>query len=257
MAIRQDDFGNGALVPVCVSHFHRDGLSESDVTGSAPNFSTSRSRYSALSDTTLPQRRPPYVGIPFNQAKAEGRPRIGFRRQMVADGGRWWDFAQIPPAGHPQAVAASSLRRNVASAGPTGGLGAKTCSRWANERSSRPRNHPEYRPPNRPQFAEPARKPCRNRPESAKTIRKTVIRVVKPLNKVPNFGMFDTHATSLLFDWPSRTRAWHFSGLDSPLVRNPRHPGGNHPRRTLASIRRGSGAPQTRRDAPSSPPPAN
>src|ERR1019366_524394 len=93
--------------------------------------------------------------------------------------------------------------------------------------------------------------------ESAKTIRKTVIRVVKPLNKVPNFRMFDSHATSLLFAWQSRTRAWHFSGLGPPLVRNPRHPGGNHPRRTLASLRRGSGAPQTRRLTPSSPPLAN
>src|ERR1035441_985011 len=83
-----------------------------------------RERYSALSDTTLPQRRPPYVGIPFNQAKAEGRPRIGFRRQMVADGGRWWDFAQIPAAERLRAGAALPVLSSSASAGRTGGLGA-------------------------------------------------------------------------------------------------------------------------------------
>jgi hypothetical protein len=80
--------------------------------------------YGALSDTTLPQRRPPYVGIPFNQAKAEGRTRIGFRRQMVADGGRWWDFAQIPPAERLRAGAALPVLSSSASAGRTGGLGA-------------------------------------------------------------------------------------------------------------------------------------
>ena len=176
---------------------------------------------------------------------------------MVADGGRWWDFAQIPPAERLRAGAALPVLSSSASAGRTGGLGAHRRPRGARSRSWRLRNRPTTDPRTASQFAEPGRKPCRNRPESAKTIRKTVIRVVKPLNKVPNFRMFDSHATSLLFDWPSRTRAWHFSGLDSPLVRNPRHPGGNHPRRTLASLRRGSGAPQTRRLTPSSPPLAN
>src|ERR1039457_6118842 len=134
-----------------------------------PFWRTRFARYSALSDTTLPQRRPPYLGIPFNQAKAEGRPRIGFRRQMVADGGRWWDFAQIPPAERLRAGAALPVLSSSASAGRTGGLGAHRRPRGAKEPLLETPEPPDYQHPNRPQFAEPGRKPCRNRPESVKT----------------------------------------------------------------------------------------
>src|ERR1019366_10275811 len=99
-------------------------------------------------------------------------------------------------------------------------------------------NHPETSPQTVAHFAKPARTPRRKRAESPKTIRKTARRTVKTLNKGSNFRMFDTYGTSFLFDWPSGTRAWHFSGLDPNLVRKPRHCSGNHPRRPLASARR-------------------
>ena len=119
---------------------------------------------------------------------------------------------------------------------------------------SRLRNHAENQRPNRTHFAESARKPRRKRAENAKTIRKTARRTVKPLNKSPNFRMFDTYATPFLLDWPSCTPAWHYPGGNPHLVRKPRHCSRNHPRRPLASARCGSGAPQTRGPAADSAP---
>ena len=72
-------------------------------------------------------------------------------------------------------------------------------------------------------FAKPVRIPRRERAENPKTTRKTARRTVKTLNKGPNFRMFGTFATPFLFDWPSCTPAWHYSGGNPHLVRKQRH----------------------------------
>src|ERR1035437_1320236 len=155
---------------------------------------------------------------------------------MVADGGRWWEFARIPPSRPPRGAGRVPSLQYRGECGPHG-------RSWRQQAPAGGQWAALGAPRTAPNFAEPARKSCRNRSESAKTIPNTVIRVVKPLNKLPDFRIFDTHGTTLLFYCPSRTRARHLTCPDPRLVRNPRHPGGNDPRRTPASIRLGSRAP--------------
>jgi hypothetical protein len=91
---------------------------------------------------------------------------------MVADGGRWWDFAQIPPAERLRAGAALPVLSSSASAGRTGGLGAHRRPRGARSRSWRPRNRPTTDPGTAP-----------SSPNQAGNRAETVRKVQKPYGK--------------------------------------------------------------------------